>query len=311
MYDSCLLCETGFLFDTLEKAAGQNCQATNFLKTFGSLPQAGRLGLLEDDSAPTGGGVLSDMIQAACRFVLAQTTDDYRKGAASDEVDAGASGKGATTAFEQVLTIDARTRIRCMVCRNETIRPGGASVTDMEYPAVASGIPSPSRGGARGGSMGTVSMNLMPTFTQVLRAGIETARQTRGWCDKCRRYTQLVTRREVRTTPDVLLLNSALKGDAAGRRCWSMPGWLPERIGVTIDGSGKLLCFEGEDLRLHLQKGLHAVKVYDLVGFVADVGSGENQKSHLVSLVDGTKSLIFEVWFVADGRSEHLGTRSF
>jgi PAB-dependent poly(A)-specific ribonuclease subunit 2 len=36
MYQSCLLCELGFLVDMLEKASGQNCQATNFLKNFSS-----------------------------------------------------------------------------------------------------------------------------------------------------------------------------------------------------------------------------------------------------------------------------------
>lgn len=36
--DMCLLCEMGFLFDMLEKAAGQSCQATNLYKTLGGLP---------------------------------------------------------------------------------------------------------------------------------------------------------------------------------------------------------------------------------------------------------------------------------
>ena len=35
----CLLCEMGYLFDMLDKAEGQNCQATNFLKTFSSIPE--------------------------------------------------------------------------------------------------------------------------------------------------------------------------------------------------------------------------------------------------------------------------------
>ena len=37
LFETCLLCEMGFLFDMLEKASGQNCQATNLLKTFSSL----------------------------------------------------------------------------------------------------------------------------------------------------------------------------------------------------------------------------------------------------------------------------------
>lgn len=35
----CLLCETGFLYDMLERAEGSICQATNFLKTFSYQPQ--------------------------------------------------------------------------------------------------------------------------------------------------------------------------------------------------------------------------------------------------------------------------------
>ena len=82
----------GFLFDTLEKAGGQNCQATNFLKTFNGIPQgkhdthergrflthrtASRLGLLEEN-APSSS--LTDMIQAASRFMLAQIREDFRR----------------------------------------------------------------------------------------------------------------------------------------------------------------------------------------------------------------------------------------
>ena len=38
--DICLLCEMGFLFDMLDKAEGQSCQATNFLKAFSSIPES-------------------------------------------------------------------------------------------------------------------------------------------------------------------------------------------------------------------------------------------------------------------------------
>jgi len=38
LVNDCMLCELGFLIDMLEKAAGQNCQASNFLKTFSGLP---------------------------------------------------------------------------------------------------------------------------------------------------------------------------------------------------------------------------------------------------------------------------------
>ena len=37
-HEDCLLCEMGFLFDMLEKAGGRACRATNFFKTYSSLP---------------------------------------------------------------------------------------------------------------------------------------------------------------------------------------------------------------------------------------------------------------------------------
>jgi len=80
------------------------------------------------------------------------------------------------------------------------------------------------------------------------------------------------------------MINAALN-TAESKQYWAKPGWLPEEIGVIID-NGKFFCFEGDDLRLHLQRGLHVVNVYELVGIVADISSGEHQKSHLVSLVN-------------------------
>lgn len=83
----------------------------------------------------------------------------------------------------------------------------------------------------------------------------------------------------------VLMINTALKSPEA-QRLWSLPGWLPEEIGIIVEG-GKFFCFEGEDLRLHLQRNMHVIIVYELVGLVADINSGEHQKSHLVSLING------------------------
>lgn len=38
VHEDCLLCEMGYLFDMLDKAEGKACRATNFLKTYSSLP---------------------------------------------------------------------------------------------------------------------------------------------------------------------------------------------------------------------------------------------------------------------------------
>jgi PAB-dependent poly(A)-specific ribonuclease subunit 2 len=255
LFDTCLLCELGFLFDTMEKAEGQSCQATNFLKTFSSIPHASRMGLLEENLQ---GSVLADMIQSACRFLLQQTGEDYRRNSPTMGL------------FEQTIAVDALTSIKCVHCHNETIKHGGGYITDLIYTPVH--------------LSGGRNRQLTPTFSQILKASVEVQSQTRGWCDKCRRYQSLVTRKSVRKMPDMLMINAALKSSEA-KQYWSNPGWLPDSIGVIVD-NGKFFCFEGEDLRLHLEKGLHSVKVYDLVGVVADVTSGEHQKSHLVSLIN-------------------------
>jgi PAB-dependent poly(A)-specific ribonuclease subunit 2 len=244
----------GFLFDMLEKAEGKNCQATNFLKSFSIIPQANRLGLLEESAQAN---LLTDMMQAACRFMLSQAAEEFRSIAPSNQL------------FESAVAVDALSSIRCVHCHNETIRPGGSYLTDLVYLPV---------------SASNRMRHQIPTFSQILKASVELQTQTRGWCDKCRRYQQLATRKSVRHIPEVLVINAALKS-AEARQYWTIPGWLPTSIGIFLD-NGKFFCFEGEDLRLHLQKGMHVIKVYDLVGFVADVNSSEKQKSHLVSLIN-------------------------
>lgn len=83
------------------------------------------------------------------------------------------------------------------------------------------------------------------------------------------------------------MINTGLNKQTDGRQLWSIPGWLPERIGIGID-KGRVLCLEGEALRVSQRnRQSRPLIVYDLVGLVADVNSGEHQKSHMVSLING------------------------
>jgi PAB-dependent poly(A)-specific ribonuclease subunit 2 len=81
------------------------------------------------------------------------------------------------------------------------------------------------------------------------------------------------------------MLNAAAHS-AEAKQFWSTPNCLPAEIGVILD-QGQFFCYQGEDLKLHLQRGIHNVTVYSLIGLVADINSGQHQKSHLVSLVNG------------------------
>jgi PAB-dependent poly(A)-specific ribonuclease subunit 2 len=85
------------------------------------------------------------------------------------------------------------------------------------------------------------------------------------------------------------MLNAAITTHEA-KHLWATPGWLPEEIGVIVD-QGQFFCYQGEDLKLHLQRGMHNITVYSLIGLSADVETGPHQKSHLVSLVNGWSAL--------------------
>jgi PAB-dependent poly(A)-specific ribonuclease subunit 2 len=255
IFEQCLLCEMGFLFDMLDKAKGQNCQATNLLKCFSSYREAANLGLLEENLANKS---LSVTIQAVTRFFLSQMSHDFRQTSpAAPEAD-------------QILAIGAAEAIRCMYCRTETVKPGEVFIHELIYPPHD-------------------HKNRNPKFSQLLKASIERETHSRGWCNKCRRYQQLALRKTIHRMPLVMMINAALNNPAY-RHLWANKGWLPEEIGILVDG-GHVFCFEGEDLRFRMRNNPDLI-LYDLVGFVSEIDIHEHQKPHLVSFING-KDLIF------------------
>ncbi|KAH7384588.1 PAB-dependent poly(A)-specific ribonuclease subunit PAN2 [Pyrenochaeta sp. MPI-SDFR-AT-0127] len=261
LFESCLLCELGFLIDMLEKAAGLNCQASNFLKTFSGLSNAVSLNLLEEFAPNV---ALTSMIQNLNRFLLEKISEEFRQMLPS---------LPGPSAMDQVLETQARASMRCAQCANETIRGGRNFVNELVYPAKH------------------VMKNTRiprPTFSQILKASVERQDQTRGWCTKCNRYQQMVQRKTIQSVPGVLMLNAAIQSHEA-KLLWSIPNWLPQEIGIIVD-QGQFYCFEGQDLKLHLQRGVFDIMVYELVGVVADINSGEHQKPHLVATINTAPS---------------------
>ncbi|KAF2110710.1 ubiquitin carboxyl-terminal hydrolase-domain-containing protein [Lophiotrema nucula] len=261
LYESCLLCELGFLIDMLEKAAGLNCQASNFLKTFSGLSNAVSLNLLEE-MAPN--VALTNLIQAFNRFLLEKVSEEFRR---------MVQGHSGPTLMDQVLETQARASMRCAQCANETVRGGKTFVNELVYPAKQ--VLKNARGPR-------------PTFSQILKASVERQDQTRGWCNKCNRYQQMVQRKTIQSIPTVLMLNAAIQS-AEAKLLWSIPNWLPPEIGIIVE-QGQFYCFEGQDLALHLQRGVYNIMVYELIGIVADIHSGEHQKPHLVATINTAPS---------------------
>ena len=260
LFETCLLCEMGFLFDMLEKAGGQNCQATNFLKTFSSLSTAVSLGLLEEGSPPR---PLTLMIQATNRFLLEKIAADFRQIMPQSPL------------LDKAISTIWISSIRCSACTNETVRPGVAYVYELHYP------PRPPSKHVRTHG---------PTFSQILKGSVERSDQTRGWCDRCKRYQHLNSRKSIQSIPPVLMINAAVHSSDA-KQLWAKPHWLPQEVGIIVD-QGQFFCYEGQDLNIHLQRGVFKIAVYELVGAAVDVNSGEHQKSHLVSMINGNEEFI-------------------
>lgn len=189
----------------------------------------------------------------------------------------------------KILATSALTTIKCLNCRNETSRSGSSYVTDLTCPFTVrgigpqtSGLPSltpPKKG--RGHRAPKI------TFSQVLKASVEGETATRGWCVRCNRYQSLQTKKIIQGIPSVLTLNVPIAesrdAELEQRMLWATPAWLPEEIGVIVD-NGSFFCYQGEDLKLHLQRGVHNIHVYSLIGLSVNIESGSPQKPHLAAL---------------------------
>ncbi|KAK2599384.1 hypothetical protein N8I77_011142 [Diaporthe amygdali] len=258
--EMCLLCELGYLSDMLQKTEGSSCHASNLLKCLSNHPPASRLGLLEEDSRQ---GSLTKMMQQLTRFLLQTIADDYR------------TKSPIPTAMQEILATSALTTIKCLNCGNETSRSGSNYVTDLTYPLIK----------------GRGSRSTKTSFSQVLKTSVEGEGAMKGWCIRCNRYQSLQARKTIQGIPSVLTLNVPVAehrdNELEQRMLWANPGWLPEEIGIIVD-NGSFFCYQGEDLKLHLQRGVHNIQVYSLIGLSVNIESGSPQKSHLGALSPGS-----------------------
>lgn len=119
----------------------------------------------------------------------------------------------------------------------------------------------------------------------MLKGSVERETLTKGWCSKCARYRDIATRKAIHSVPSVLVFNTAIT-NPDNRVLWATPGWLPDEIGIIVE-QGQFFCYEGEDLKVHLQRAAHNMTVYSLVGMAVNIENGQPQGSHLVAMVDG------------------------
>jgi len=125
----------------------------------------------------------------------------------------------------------------------------------------------------------------LPNFSHVLKQSVERENQTRGWCDKCRRYHNLSTRKSIKRIPKILFLNATATPSLDAKQFWSNSTFLPEEIGIIMQ-EDQFFCYQGEDLK-RLIKNQQRVEVYELVGFVAEIRADEERNTHLASFING------------------------
>jgi PAB-dependent poly(A)-specific ribonuclease subunit 2 len=117
--ETCLLCELGYLFDMLEKAAGSVCQATNMLKALSHHQTAQALGLLEEDPR---GLSLNLMLQRLTRFLAERIVEDST-GLTDDSFDP-----------PNIISMEMSMNQMCTSCRNDSEKTRISNVTDLQYP---------------------------------------------------------------------------------------------------------------------------------------------------------------------------------
>ena len=187
---------------------------------------------------------------------------------------------GQTRMLDQALGTKLLATMKCSQCMHEMTRPEDVQSQELIYQQRT-------MGNVRNGRSNAPQAPRQ-TFSQILKASVERQEPTRGWCSRCRRYQQMSQRKQVQSVPAVMVINAKVENNE-GRALWSTPNWLPQEIGI-ICGNGQFFCYEGQDLEVHVRRKVHQIMVYELVGVVADVSSAENQKSHLVGMVNGTSS---------------------
>ncbi|KAI6893072.1 hypothetical protein KC355_g20861, partial [Hortaea werneckii] len=164
--DNCLVCELGFLVDMLEKAQGQNCQATNLLKVLGKQRGAVPLGILEDH--PTN-MPLTAMIQTLNRFMLHKLEESYKLAA------------GSPVAIQAAFAMKGSSFIKCNTCHYlQEAKDQAWYSHDLVYP------PKPAK---------NLPRSTTPPFTRLLQDSIHRQEQQRGWCMRCQGYKAITSRR--------------------------------------------------------------------------------------------------------------------
>ncbi|KAJ3407564.1 poly(A)-specific ribonuclease [Chytridiales sp. JEL 0842] len=226
--ENCLCCELGFLFRMLQSSNGANCQATNFLRAFGSSQEASALGVLEPEAPSTVTVNYANLIQNFNRFILEQLHKESLQGGGDgkNNSDAGAGSQQKISYMQESVGLEVLNVNKCQ-CQNQESREIHSFVVDMLYKKTPA-------------SAKTAAPQKQDTqFCTILQQSLNRVTHARAWCSSCSKYQQTSTERIVKQTKDVVIINlgnfldEELEG---GVEDWKE--WIAPRISINVETSG-------------------------------------------------------------------------
>ncbi|KAI8355181.1 ubiquitin carboxyl-terminal hydrolase-domain-containing protein [Blakeslea trispora] len=308
--DNCLLCELGFLFRMLEDSKGQNCQATNFLRAFSTIPQASALGLFEPDT-PDRNLSYSTLMQNFTRFIMEQIHQEANTSSnplicktwtkqipsSKSQQEEEKETLEVPSTMQQLFGLQTLSQSKCGSCQEEVSRISYPFVVDMLYPKKSD------------------RKSRKRSFTSILKASMYRENQTKAWCSHCHQYQPTTTKKMICGLPGVMLINSNASNSEEAL-VWRQNGpnntkntttvnqdspvdqeegesstntlssWLPERFGIYLNGSELVIKAlpVGKEIPPEFKGPIETCAIYELSSTILQV-QAEEEATHLVSQI--------------------------
>jgi PAB-dependent poly(A)-specific ribonuclease subunit 2 len=267
--EPCLTCELGFLFRMLESSKGVNCQASNFLRSFGQIQQAAALGLLEPEEEGIKPPIsYGNLIQTFCRFLLEHIYQEY----------AGSKAEGDIL-IQKLFSLPMISIAACQDKGHRQERKINPFVLDLNYP--------------RNGSN-----NLK--FVDLLVGSINHETSSKAWCPLCNQYQLTNQVKKLITMPNFMCINCNVLSES-DLQFWTSNSsvkspWLPSKIALISEkGNLTILDLDREELDYKNYAVDAVVAIYDLRVSIANEATIAEVRlkkgtSHLVAHINGTNT---------------------